>query len=113
MSEYSEEEILRVSDQLSRSKLYGAAQMISGLARERDEARALAENRLSKILVADEQIDKLRTALLPFARADRAIGDERGPFRFETGTGYRELFREDFRIASAALAELEGKAVPR
>jgi hypothetical protein len=33
-------EIVAVSDDLSRRELYGAAQMICRLARERDEARA-------------------------------------------------------------------------
>jgi hypothetical protein len=36
-------EILAVSDDLSRRELYGAAQMICRLARERDEARAMRE----------------------------------------------------------------------
>ncbi|MFG1302116.1 hypothetical protein V5F49_20210 [Xanthobacter sp. V3C-3] len=57
--------------------------------RERDEARA--------------EVERLRNALEPFARADRAIGNEPGPFRFETGTGYRLIERHDLRQASAAL----------
>jgi hypothetical protein len=36
-------EILAVSDSLARRDLYGAAQMICRLARERDEARAAIE----------------------------------------------------------------------
>ena len=34
-----QDEIIRVSDQLSRMELYGAAQMVLRLARERDDAR--------------------------------------------------------------------------
>lgn len=44
MNDYLEEEILRVSDQLGRSGHYGAAQMICGLARERDAARQDAKD---------------------------------------------------------------------
>lgn len=66
------------------------------------------------IAEANRKIERLREALAPFARADRAIGNEPGPFRFETGTGHRELHRDDLRRARAALAETEApeKASP-
>jgi hypothetical protein len=50
---------------------------------------------------------KLRVAseaLRPFAAADRAVGDDEGPFRLETMTGYREITRDDLRRARAALS---------
>jgi hypothetical protein len=53
MSEWSQEEILRVSDQLARSELYGASQMVCGLARERDEAE-------SAILALRAELEKAR-----------------------------------------------------
>ena len=43
-----QDEIIRVSDQLSRMELYGAAQMVLRLARERDDARReLAKSTMS------------------------------------------------------------------
>jgi hypothetical protein len=56
-----------------------------------------------RALVAENE--RLRLALQPFARADRAIGNEPGPFRFETGTGHRLIERDDLRNARAALGE--------
>lgn len=54
---------------------------------------------------AEAENERLRGALEPFAAADRAIGDEPGPFRFETGTGHRVIERDDFLRARAALAQ--------
>jgi len=48
--------------------------------------------------------EQMLEALEPFARADRAIGTDPGPFRFETSTGHRLIEREDFSRASAALS---------
>jgi hypothetical protein len=56
-----------------------------------------------------DELSRLREALEPFARADRAIGDELGPFRFETERGYRLVEREHFRAAARALSEREGQ----
>lgn len=49
------------------------------------------------------EIERLRAALKPFARADCAVGEEPGPFRFETGTGFVLIQRKDLRRASEAL----------
>jgi hypothetical protein len=56
-----------------------------------------------------DELSRLREALEPFARADRAIGDEPGPFRFETGRGHRLVEREHFRAAARVLSEREGQ----
>jgi len=62
----------------------------------------------SALATERERTAKLEAALEPFARADRAIGDEPGPFRFETLRGYREITREDLRAARAALSPADG-----
>jgi hypothetical protein len=54
---------------------------------------------------SEARVTALEKALEPFARADRAIGDEPGPFRFETRNGYVLIDREDLRAARAALGE--------
>jgi hypothetical protein len=56
-----------------------------------------------------DELSRLRGALEPFARADRAFGDEPGPFRFETGRGHRLVEREHFRAAARVLSEREGQ----
>lgn len=75
--------------------------------KERDAAfLAAAANTLPAALDEIERLraenEKLREALKPFARADRAIGDEPGPYRFETGAGYRLIDRESLRRARRA-----------
>lgn len=52
---------------------------------------------------AEARAEKMAEALEPFARADRALGSEAGPFRFETSTGHVLIRREDLHQASAAL----------
>lgn len=54
------------------------------------------------IIRLQEQNVKLQEALAPFARADIAIGDEPGPFRFETAKGHRLIERDDLRRARIA-----------
>jgi hypothetical protein len=77
-----------------------------------EAAKQEAEDRYLRaqddLMKAREANEALVEALTPFARADRAIGAEPGPFRFETGAGHRLIEREDLRHASAALAR--GKA---
>ena len=51
-------------------------------------------------------LDVAEGALEPVARSDTAIGDEPGPFRFETGTGHRLVERSDLRRARVALDEI-------
>jgi hypothetical protein len=66
------------------------------------KARALAaESELSTLRA------RVREVVGPFARAHVAIGSERGPFRFETGTGYRLIEREDFRAARQLMEDLK------
>jgi len=66
------------------------------------EARAdAAESELSTLRA------RVREVVGPFAKADRAIGSERGPFRFETGTGYRLIEREDLSAASQLMEEVK------
>jgi hypothetical protein len=54
-----------------------------------------------------EALRLARDALEKFARADRALGDEPGPFRFATGNGHRLIERDDFRAATKALAAID------
>ena len=64
---------------------------------------ALAESERKRVeTITPDQAAILASMLEPLARADRAIGEELGPFRFETGSGYRDLSREDLRSAGEA-----------
>ncbi len=63
--------------------------------------RAAAEAELSTLRA------RVREVVVPFARADRAIGSEPGPFRFETGTGHRLIERGDLAAASRFMEELK------
>lgn len=69
-----------------------------------DESAAEVTRLRDALARAEEREAAMVEALTPFARADAAIGAERGPFRFETGTGYRLIEREDLARARAALA---------
>lgn len=51
-------------------------------------------------------IDKAIKALEPFARAASAIGDDLGPVRFYTDTGYREMPLEDLQRARSVYTDL-------
>jgi hypothetical protein len=62
-----------------------------------------------KLEAAEAKLAKAVEALEPFARADRALADEPGPFRFETRNGYRLIEREDFRRARSASAAARGE----
>lgn len=62
-----------------------------------DPARAAEE----EIALTQPQAALLAKALEPLARADRAIGEEPGPFRFETEGGFRDLSRDDIRQAAS------------
>jgi hypothetical protein len=75
------------------AEIEGKQRCIEALAKEKAALKALLE--------------KARGALEPFARGDGAIGDEEGPFRFETLTGHRIFERGDLRAARALLAEIE------
>ena len=68
------------------------------LAAENAAERAL----LAHIAKLEAEVARLREALEPFVRADRAIGAEPGPFRFETANGYRLIEREHLRAAGLA-----------
>lgn len=65
------------------------------------KARVAAESELSTLRA------RVREVVWPFARADRAIGSEPGPFRFETGTGHRLIERGDLAAASRFMEELK------
>lgn len=69
----------------------------------------VSASKLKEMRALLDELSRLREALEPFARADRAIGDEPGPFRFETERGYRLVEREHFRAAARALSEREGQ----
>lgn len=74
------------------------------------EWRDISERALTAEALAASQSQLLAEAkevVRPFAAADRAIGNEPGPFRFDTGTGYRTVEREDLRRARAFLSKLE------
>ena len=67
-----------------------------------DNIRTLLEERSAReatITALEAENKRLREALEPFVRADTALGDEPGPFRFETRNGHRLIEREDFRRA--------------
>lgn len=66
-----------------------------------DDPIAALESELSTLRA------RVREVVGPFARADRAIGSEPGPFRFETGTGHRLIERGDLAAASRFMEELK------
>ncbi|BAQ49464.1 MULTISPECIES: hypothetical protein [Methylobacterium] len=73
----------------------------------------LAESERKRVAtITPEQAALLARMLEPLARADRAIGEESGPFRFETATGYRDLAREDLRSAGEAYRLLKASSTP-
>lgn len=69
-----------------------------------DQGRAIADALDAQSKLLAETVEVLR----PFARADGAIGTERGPFRFETGTGFRLIERDDLAKAGALYTKLTG-----
>lgn len=75
------------------------------------EAAKLAKKLMTRAVAAESELSTLRARVRevvgPFARADVAIGSERGPFRFETGTGYRLIEREDLRAARQLMEEVK------
>ena len=78
-----------------------AASVEAGLRREFFTRAEKAESELSTLRSC------VREVVGPFARADRAIGSEPGPFRFETGTGHRLIERGDLAAASRFMEELK------
>ena len=85
------------------NEILPALDEIERLRAENERLREECEITMKTIADNYAEIERLREALEPFARADRAIGDEPGPFRFETGSGYRPVDREDIRRARRAL----------
>lgn len=72
-----------------------------------ERERGRSEELEARALAAEAALAKAVEALEPFARADRALGDELGAdgtFRLETDKGYREIPREAFRRARTAYA---------
>lgn len=74
----------------------------------KDETPAAYLRRLIDEVAGVESLRaRVREVVGPFARADVAIGSERGPFRFETGTGYRLIEREDLAAARQLMEEVK------
>lgn len=65
----------------------------------------------SHAILTSEQAALLAALLQPLERADRAIGREPGPFRFETNSGYRDLSREDLSNAAQVYRTLQSAAL--
>lgn len=70
---------------------------------------ALLHEAEARALAAEAALAAAWVALEPFARADRALGSEPGPFRFETATGYRLIEREDLKRAGEAAAAIRAQ----
>ena len=82
----------------------GMAEALTRANRVIDEVVAERDNLRAALASLRAELEVLRDALEPFARADRGIGDEPGPFRFETGSGHRLIEREDLRRARTLIS---------
>lgn len=61
----------------------------------------------SKEITPSALVEEAIGALEPFERANRALGNDEGPYRLQTDKGYREIDRAAFRNAAYVYAKLK------